>query len=447
MPSRLFNNKKEKQIAGEYKKGAGSSRLAKKYNTDPITILNIIRRQGGKIRTAYENNKGKKNPNWGKQSNRKFSNKKERKIVREYKEKSSIQLAKKYSASPETILNIVRRNGGKIQGRWARNHQKFSKKIQIKIIIEYQKGASSTKLAKKYNTSGSSILNILQRWGIKSRQLSEAKRKFSNKKEKQIAKDYIKKSSTLLAKKYNVNSATILNIVRRQKGKVKTISEANSGKNNGFYGKHHSKKSIERMRKPKNHRSLKLSKKILYNYLIKKLSVSQIAKKYHIHRNTIARTIIRQNGKLRTKKEARKFYKFTERHRESLTNANFRKWKNPAFVKKMAKSFNIHPNKKEELLIKLFKKHKLPYKFTGDFSFTIDGLNPDFTNYNGQKKVIDHFGTYWHGQEKTGRTKKQEEQFRRKRYAKFGYRPLFIWENELKNPDNLLEKIINFNER
>jgi len=104
---------------------------------------------------------------------------------------------------------------------------------------------------------------------------------------------------------------------------------------------------------------------------------------------------------------------------------------------------NLKPNNKEKILINLFKEHKLDYKFVGDFAFVIERKNPDFVNCNGQKKIIELFGEYWHGTKKNipyNRT----EIGTKEHYAKYGWKTLVIWENELKDIDSILEKVTRF---
>lgn len=84
------------------------------------------------------------------------------------------------------------------------------------------------------------------------------------------------------------------------------------------------------------------------------------------------------------------------------------------------------------------------YKFVGDGTIFIDYKCPDFININGQKKIIEMFGDYWHGEERTGRTKVQEKNQRIKHFAKYGFKTLIVWESELKNILQLKEKLIKF---
>ncbi len=79
------------------------------------------------------------------------------------------------------------------------------------------------------------------------------------------------------------------------------------------------------------------------------------------------------------------------------------------------------------------------YRYTGDFSFTIMRICPDYTNINGQKKVIEMFGDYWHS--------KNSDKGRIEKFKTFGYDCLVIWQSELKSKskDELVALIQDFN--
>lgn len=130
--------------------------------------------------------------------------------------------------------------------------------------------------------------------------------------------------------------------------------------------------------------------------------------------------------------------------REEQSKKQKRIWKNPKYrdktIKAIMKAANVKPNKPETFLIALFKKHGLPYKYVGDGGLIIDGKCPDFVNVNGQKKIIEHFGKWWHKGKPNIRFHRTE-QGTKEHYKKFGFKTLVVWENELKNPDVLLEKI------
>ena len=114
-----------------------------------------------------------------------------------------------------------------------------------------------------------------------------------------------------------------------------------------------------------------------------------------------------------------------------------RLWQDPEYIKKQMKARGCKPNKKEKLLVEILDE-LLPdeYKFVGDGEFILAGKCPDFLNVNGQKKIIELFGTYWH--------KPKEEQFRIDLFSQYGYQTLIIWENELNNPNKLEEKLTVF---
>ena len=109
-------------------------------------------------------------------------------------------------------------------------------------------------------------------------------------------------------------------------------------------------------------------------------------------------------------------------------------------------SKNIKPNKPEKLLINLFKKYNLPYKYTGDGSFWIEKLNPDFVNCNGSKKCIEFFGDVFHDPKKSfwKIRYKSTERGRKQILKKYGWDCLIIWEHELKDMGAVTEKILNF---
>ena len=67
----------------------------------------------------------------------------------------------------------------------------------------------------------------------------------------------------------------------------------------------------------------------------------------------------------------------------------------------------------------------------------IDRKIPDFINVNGQKKIIELFGEYWHPL--------SDEPKRKKTFKKFGYKTLVVWGKELSNTQKLTKKILHFN--
>ena len=104
---------------------------------------------------------------------------------------------------------------------------------------------------------------------------------------------------------------------------------------------------------------------------------------------------------------------------------------------------NKQPNRVEGKLLSIIEK-SLPgeYRYTGDGNFLINGVCPDFVNCNGQKKVIEVFGDYWHSDKKV-RTWKETELGRIMQYRSFGFDCLVLWEKDVLNkPENEIANTI-----
>lgn len=106
-------------------------------------------------------------------------------------------------------------------------------------------------------------------------------------------------------------------------------------------------------------------------------------------------------------------------------------------LKAMFKGFNLKPNKPEKFLINLLQKlYPDEWKFVGDGQIFIARRVPDFVNVNGQKKIIELYGDYWH--------RNDNPQDRIDLFAQYGYQTLIIWEHELKNKAELKTKLQEF---
>jgi len=122
---------------------------------------------------------------------------------------------------------------------------------------------------------------------------------------------------------------------------------------------------------------------------------------------------------------------------EKCRIAGKRKWQNPEYVKKIQDALQLRPNKPESIILTLLNDlYPNEWKYTGDFSFMINGKNPDFVNCNGQKQCIELFGDYWH--------KGENPQDRKAIFREFGYETLVIWEHELRDMNIVKNKIYAF---
>jgi len=113
-------------------------------------------------------------------------------------------------------------------------------------------------------------------------------------------------------------------------------------------------------------------------------------------------------------------------------------WQGSEYIQMQMKARNVQPNKAELRLSDLLKQF-LPneYKYVGDGEFILAGKCPDFINTNGQKKIIELFGDYWH--------KGDDGKERVALFAQYGYQTLIVWENELEDERKLGNKILQFN--
>jgi len=114
-----------------------------------------------------------------------------------------------------------------------------------------------------------------------------------------------------------------------------------------------------------------------------------------------------------------------------------RKWESPIYAEKMIKAWKFTPNKQEIKLLKMLETmYPGEWKFVGDGQVIIAGRCPDFINVNGQKKIIELFGDYWH--------KGENPQNRADLFKPFGYETLVIWENEMKYTNSVKDRIERF---
>lgn len=115
-------------------------------------------------------------------------------------------------------------------------------------------------------------------------------------------------------------------------------------------------------------------------------------------------------------------------------------WKNSEYREKqilaIGKGLKLQPNKPETFLMNLLDNlYPGEWKFVGDYSFIINGKNPDF-KHNTQNKLIELYGTYWH--------KGQNVEDRKFIFREKGYETLILWEHELSDMDFVLFQLEEF---
>lgn len=148
----------------------------------------------------------------------------------------------------------------------------------------------------------------------------------------------------------------------------------------------------------------------------------------------------------------------TESRREKVSKSMLREWNDDNQREKRTKAYAKwrceHPNKGELFLNSLIQKHfpnEWLFNTTGEVIFKYRYI-PDWININGQKKVILLHGIFWHLykerylRKNPNLTREDIEREEQKKYGKYGFSPCIIWEDELKNPTQVVNKLNNFME-
>jgi G:T-mismatch repair DNA endonuclease (very short patch repair protein) len=113
-------------------------------------------------------------------------------------------------------------------------------------------------------------------------------------------------------------------------------------------------------------------------------------------------------------------------------------WQNSDYIKRLQKSLHskTKPEKRVDMILQQLYPGEFKYNGRYDSGISVDGLIPDFVDVKGQNKAIDIHGSYWH--------KDEDMAARSERYAKHGYSLLIIWEDELKDGESIIRKIVEF---
>lgn len=135
----------------------------------------------------------------------------------------------------------------------------------------------------------------------------------------------------------------------------------------------------------------------------------------------------------------------SEEHCRNMGRAIKRAWAGKSeeernqWIKNNRASQRCSPNKPEnEILSILNSLYPNEWKFVGDGEVVIAGKCPDFININGQKKIVECFGDYWH--------RGEDPQDRIDIFKPYGYDTLVIWESELKDIAAVTKRVQGFME-
>jgi len=229
------------------------------------------------------------------------------------------------------------------------------------------------------------------------------------------------------------------------------------GKSNPMYGKHHSKETKNKI--SQKHIKFRIKKSYLKElYWNKKLSTSQIGKIFNANSETIRLKMIRFGIKRRESSLGNLGKHFSEEHRRKISQTRILRalskgdknpMSKPEIIKKYFKSIRKRPTLPEKIMMTFCKKYGLPFVYNGNKASLIIGRRvPDFYNNKGKRQVIEIFGEIFHDSRKSfvNIPFRRTEQGTIEHYKGAGYNCLIIWSRELRNPQQVLQKIKAFSE-
>ena len=142
-----------------------------------------------------------------------------------------------------------------------------------------------------------------------------------------------------------------------------------------------------------------------------------------------------------TKEEHPSLMRISEKLKEDWGKPEQRQRRVKLWIKGNKKS----PNNPEKAFMSLCEKYQLPYKYVGDGGVVLGGHIPDFINTNGEKKIVNINGIYWHlwkhQKENPSLTKKDVEIKEMAHYEPYGFKSIIIWEDEMDNDKIILKKL------
>lgn len=179
----------------------------------------------------------------------------------------------------------------------------------------------------------------------------------------------------------------------------------------------------------------KIRRGLKYEQLVGKERAEQWIKKVSIHSKRMA-----DEGRI---------FKFTSEFQRDLERKRKEKL-GIKYVESKLKNlcgFSLKPNRSELKLNEYLRKYSFNLNVRGEIEkkYNIDfrGKRPDFINVE-KKKIIEFFGLYWHSKEKTGKGKMEHELETNDHYSNLNWDCLIVWEDELKDIENLIKKVETF---
>lgn len=162
--------------------------------------------------------------------------------------------------------------------------------------------------------------------------------------------------------------------------------------------------------------------------------------------------IITKEQKIKISKSLKEYYKLHPEQREIIHKRNYGRRHTleelDRTVRGIIKASHMKPNRCEIKLGELINRVSSDFKYNGggELGVVLGGRIPDYVNVNGKKQVINFNGCHWHGCSICYPQKYIENDTRNniKPYIGLGYKVLVIWEHELLDEENVVNKIRDF---
>lgn len=301
--------------------------------------------------------------------------------------------------------------------------------------LYWQQKLSIKKMATKLNLSSKEVWKLMKKYGIQRRTLSEARKL---RKRIKIDRDmllYLYNTEKMTLKEigeyFDCSKDTIRKRMKEYGIPIRTAGESirlrgsMNGKKNPVYGKK-IWKNREHPRGMRGKRPWNKGKRF------SKESREKMSKA--------------QKKRFKKEKPWNKGKPLPEKIKQKISKAN--KGMVPWWKKKGLRQnpyTRKFPTKPEKRFIEICNKYHLPFRYTGDLSFWIENINPDFIATNGQKIAVEIFGRYWHDPKLNPNIKeKRTAEGRKKIFRRNGWKAIIFWSEEIfGTEEEILEKIQN----
>lgn len=208
-----YSEEEEIKIVKAYQDGCDTVKLTEMFDISIQTVRNIMKRHNVRMRAASE-------------IKRNESLKHDKEMIRMYQEGySSVEIGKTLGVSYTTVLSVLKERRIK-KRKSGKKTIPFTWKDKDKIITQYKNGMSVLNISKFFKVGRERIEEVLKENHTPKRDITEYNRKVPKEQEKKIAKLYTEKVPVKeLAEKYMVDTTTVRKVLRRQNVKLKTIKD------------------------------------------------------------------------------------------------------------------------------------------------------------------------------------------------------------------------------